>query len=119
MAYDTKAGFMAVERRYSTVEDWEQVLGAQVRAARIAADLDQVSLAERADVSLGALKNLEAGKGSSLKTLVRVVRALDRTDWLESLAPPITISPLAMLASRRSGARPRQRVRRSRKTGHD
>jgi transcriptional regulator with XRE-family HTH domain len=109
---------MAVERQHRTVEEWEATVGAQIRAARIAANRDQAGLAERADVSLGALKNLEAGKGSSLKTLVRVVRALDRTDWLESLAPPIAISPMAMLASKRKGSRPRQRVRRSRPGGH-
>lgn len=105
---------MAAERQHRTVEEWEAVVGAEVRAARIAANLDQAALAARADVSLGALKNLEAGKGSSLKSVVRVVRALDRTDWLEALAPPITVSPLAMLAAKRSGARPRQRVGRPR-----
>jgi transcriptional regulator with XRE-family HTH domain len=102
---------MAAERQHRTVEEWEALVGAEVRAARIAANVDQASLAARADVSVGALKNLEAGKGSSLKTVVRVVRALDRTDWLEALAPPITVSPLAMLAAKRSGGRPRQRVR--------
>jgi transcriptional regulator with XRE-family HTH domain len=94
-----------------SVKDWEGLVGAQIRAARISADLDQVALAALADVSLGAVKNLEAGKGSSLRTVVRVVRALGRTDWLEALAPAVTISPLAMLDSTRPAARPRQRVR--------
>jgi transcriptional regulator with XRE-family HTH domain len=101
---------MAIERRSSTVQEWEARLGAQVRAIRIAADLDQVTLAERADLSVGAIKNLEAGKGSSLGTLIRVLRALDRTDWLESLAPPITVSPLHMLAAKRATAAPRRRA---------
>ena len=105
---------MSVEGANRTVEEWEEELGAQVRATRIAANLDQAGLAALADVSLGALKNLEAGNGSSLKTVVRVVRALDRTRWLESLAPPITVSPLAMLTSKRAAGRPRQRVGRPR-----
>jgi transcriptional regulator with XRE-family HTH domain len=105
---------MSVMRQNKTTEEWETLVGAQFRAARIAADLDQASLAEQADVSIGAIKNLEAGKGSSLKTVVRVLRALDRTDWLESLAPPVSISPMALLASKRSGTRPRQRVVHSR-----
>jgi hypothetical protein len=42
------------------------------------------------------------------------VRALGRVEWLESLAPPITISPLDMLSSRRPATRPRQRVSRRR-----
>jgi transcriptional regulator with XRE-family HTH domain len=105
---------MAVERTRRSTEEWEAAIGTQVRAARIAADLDQSELAKRADISLGAVKNLEAGKGSSLKTLVRVVRALGQTEWLESLTPPITVSPLAMLSSKRSATRTRQRVSRRR-----
>jgi len=105
---------MSFEHHTRTVQEWEADLGEQVRAARIAAQLDQATLAERADLSLGAVKNLEGGKGSSLKTLIRVLRVLDRTDWLDALAPPITISPLQMLAAKRSAARPRRRVSRTR-----
>lgn len=100
--------------RRLTTDEWEAVIGAEVRAARIDAQLDQVTLAARADVSLGAVKNLEAGKGSTIKTLVRVVRALGRTEWLESLTPPITVSPMAMLTSGRTGRPARQRVSRHR-----
>jgi len=89
------------------------VVGGQVRSARLAADLDQRTLAARADVSVGAVKNLEGGKGSSLRTLIPVVRALGRLDWLEALAPPITISPLRMLAAKSSEpSRPRRASRR-------
>jgi len=105
---------MVVERFHRSTEEWEALIGAEVRAARIAADLDQTELARLADISLGAVKNLEAGKGSSLKTLVRVVRALGRTEWLESLTPPITVSPVAMLSSKGSATRTRQRVSRRR-----
>jgi transcriptional regulator with XRE-family HTH domain len=94
-----------------TTEDWEALIGAEVRTARIAAELDQRELAKLSDVSLGAVKNLENGKGSSLRTLIRVVRALGRSEWLESLSPPITISPLSMLSSRRRPERAAQRVR--------
>jgi DNA-binding XRE family transcriptional regulator len=55
--------------------DWEQQLGAQFRAARLEAELDQATLAKRANVSEGAIKALEAGRGSTLKTLVKVLRA--------------------------------------------
>jgi transcriptional regulator with XRE-family HTH domain len=103
---------MTVDIIRRSTDEWEAVIGAEVRAARIAANLDQVELARRADISLGAVKNLENGKGSTLKTLVRVVRALGRTEWLESLTPLITVSPLAMLAKRT--AAPRQRVSRRR-----
>jgi transcriptional regulator with XRE-family HTH domain len=104
---------MHVTRSYTTVEEWEALVGEQVRAARIAADVDQARLAALADVSVGAVSNLERGKGSSLKTLVAVVRALGRTDWLESLAPPVTVSPMQMLRAKQRTPRKRVRVRTS------
>ena len=82
---------------HRTVEEWETVIGEQVRNARIASDLDQKRLSELANVSVGAVSNLERGRGSSLKTLVAVVRAVGRTDWLDSLGPPVTVSPLQVL----------------------
>jgi hypothetical protein len=57
-------------------------------------------LAEQAGVGLTALKNLESGKGAALKTLIKILRALNRIDWLETLAPAVSISPLQMLKSK-------------------
>ncbi|MFV5215564.1 helix-turn-helix domain-containing protein [Azonexus caeni] len=96
-----------------TVDEWAFELGEQMRALRLRADLDQISLAERAGVSLTAVKNIESGKGATLKTLIRMLRALGRAEWLSSLAPPVSISPLQMLK-----ARPvRQRASRKRPPG--
>ena len=94
----------------STVE-MEQSLGEQVRALRIAAGLDQGQLASLAGLSVGSVKNLEQGNGSSLRTVVRVVRALGRDDWLSTLAPRVGVSPIDMLRARRE---PRKRVYRQR-----
>jgi transcriptional regulator with XRE-family HTH domain len=91
----------------------DSVLGEQVRRLRIASDIDQLTLASQANVSVGALKNLEGGKGSSLKTLVMVLRALNKDDWLSMLAPATTVSPLQMLRDEKLNA-PRQRVSRNR-----
>jgi transcriptional regulator with XRE-family HTH domain len=96
-----------------TVGEWEEVVGLQIRNARIAAELDQRQLSERANVSVAAISNLERGKGSSLKTLVAVVRALERTGWLESLAPSVTVSPLQALRAKQRSPRMRVRVRRA------
>jgi transcriptional regulator with XRE-family HTH domain len=95
-----------------TVEGWEALLGEQVRNARIARELDQKHLSQLANVSVGAISNLERGAGSSLSTLVAVIRALDRTDWLESLAPSPSISPLQALRAKERSPRRRVRVRR-------
>lgn len=94
----------------NTVEEWESQLGEQMRAMRLRANLDQITLAERAGIGLTALKNLESGKGATVKTLIKALRALDRTDWLSSLAPTVSISPMQMLKAkpaRQRASRPR------------
>ena len=48
----------------------------------------------------------EAGAGSTLDTLVRVLKAMDATNALNTLVPEPQVSPLALLRS----ARPRRRV---------
>jgi transcriptional regulator with XRE-family HTH domain len=91
----------------NTVE-LEERLGARLRELRILKNLDQKALAARAGVSLNAVRHLETGKGARVNSLVKVLRALDRSDWLETLAPTVSISPLQML---RRGTRERRRVR--------
>ena len=92
-------------------EELEKALGSSVRALRIARSLTQVELADRANVALGALKHLESGAGATTSTLVKVVRALDATDWLAQLAPaPAPFNPLDVLATKQS-AQPRVRSR--------
>lgn len=89
-----------------TPEEMEAALGERLKALRLARNLDQKSLAERAGISVRALRNLEGGQGSTLKSLVRVLRALDREDWLKSIAPVATINPLMLGRN----AEPRQRA---------
>jgi transcriptional regulator with XRE-family HTH domain len=84
-----------------TVGEWEFGLGQQVRAIRLRLNFDQLTLADSAGISLTALKNLETGKGAAVKTLIRVLRALNRVEWLDTLAPPVSISPLQMLKSKK------------------
>ena len=81
-------------------DDREAVLGRQLRSLRLRQDLDQRTLAERAGVALNVVKHLEAGNGSTLSSLIRVLRALGRADWLGSLAPAVSISPMQMLKSK-------------------
>jgi transcriptional regulator with XRE-family HTH domain len=83
-----------------TPEEWEAELGRQLRDLRLRQNIDQRQLAEHAGVALNAVKNLEAGKGANLTSLVKVLRALGRTDWLGTLAPAVSISPLQMLKSK-------------------
>jgi transcriptional regulator with XRE-family HTH domain len=97
-------------------DELEEVIGGQIRKLRIGQSLTQVEVAERANVSLGALKHLESGVGTTVHTLVKVLRALGRQDWLGSLEPENrSFNPLDLLSTReREGrtARPRRAPRR-------
>jgi len=97
-----------------TTEEWEATLGRQLRDLRLRQNVDQRQLAEQAGVALNVVKNLEAGKGATVKSLVKVLRALGRVEWIESLAPVVSISPLQMLKSKPS----RQRASRVKGTPH-
>ncbi len=84
-----------------TTEEAEADLGQQIKTLRLRKNVSQTDLAQQAGIALGALKNLELGKGATLKTLIKALRALDRLDWLETIAPPVSISPLQMLKTSR------------------
>jgi transcriptional regulator with XRE-family HTH domain len=87
-------------------EELEAVLGEGVRAVRIIHRLTQIELADRANVSVGSLKNLESGRGSTTSTLVKVAHALGQDHWLRALAPATTsFNPLDLLKPRQSKER--------------
>jgi transcriptional regulator with XRE-family HTH domain len=95
---------------YLTTAELEAGLGASLRALRLDRNLDQRTVAARAGVSVHALKNLESGKGT-LKTLVSILRALERESWLATIAPVATINPLSL--PRGATRRQRASVRKS------
>jgi transcriptional regulator with XRE-family HTH domain len=92
---------------FHTPNELEASLGENLKRLRLNKNIDQKSLAAQAGLSLRALKNLENGQGSTLKSLVTVVRALGREDWLGSIAPIASINPLSLVRT----ATPRQRAR--------
>lgn len=83
----------------------EADLGEKLKRMRLNKNLEQKTLAARAGVSVRALRNLESGAGSTVKTLLSIVRALGRESWLETVAPIPTINPVTMTS------RAAQRVR--------
>jgi transcriptional regulator with XRE-family HTH domain len=95
---------------FMSPDELQAALGKQLQELRIAKNLDQITTAEKAGISEKALRNLEAGRGSSIETLVRVLKALDSLDGLRLLAPKSSVSPLALL---RHSETARRRVRRS------
>ena len=95
---------------FMSPDELQVALGKQLQELRIAKNLNQITTAEKAGISEKALRNLEAGRGSSIETLVRVLKALDSLDGLRLLAPKPSVSPLALL---RHSETARRRVRRS------
>lgn len=91
---------------HQTIEEMEAALGANLKALRLDLNVDQHTVADRAGISISALKNLENGRGSTVRTLVATLRALGRADWLASIAPVASINPL----THTEAATPRQRA---------
>jgi transcriptional regulator with XRE-family HTH domain len=95
-----------------TENEWAVAVGEQLRQLRLRRQLDQRQLSEMAGVALNSVKHLEMGRGATLSSLIKVLRTLGRADWLESLAPAVSISPLQLLKAKQ----PRRRA--SRQTKH-
>lgn len=92
---------------YNTPAELELALGNNLKQLRLARNIDQRSLAEQAGVSTRALQSLENGEGSSLNTLMKVLRVLGRESWIDTIAPVASINPMAMVSNKA----PRQRAR--------
>ena len=99
-----------------TSDEWEVELGRQLRALRLKQNLDQQQLADQAGVALNAVKNLESGKGATLRSLIQVLRILNRIEWLRTLAPAVSISPVQMLKTKAPRQRASRRQPRTKKT---
>lgn len=103
--YDTDMS----ELSFKSISELQVLLGEQLQALRLSRNLDQITTAEKAGLSEKALRNLEAGRGSTVASFLRVLKALDSLEGLELLAPRPSVSPLALLRSSKA----RQRVRQS------
>lgn len=91
-----------------TPQELEIMLGDHIKALRLQKNLDRQTLCNQAGISENALRHLEGGKGTTIKTLIRVIKALDRQSWLTSIAPQVSINPLHMIRAKH----PRQRASR-------
>jgi transcriptional regulator with XRE-family HTH domain len=88
-----------------TPDEWLIRIGDRIRNLRLRQNIDQVTLAERASISVSALRNLEAGQGATLTTLIKTLRSLERTDWLDILAPTVSINLLQAIQGKHKKVR--------------
>ncbi len=93
---------------FSTPNELQQQLGERLKRLRLSRNLDQRTTAEKAGISEKALRNLETGRGSTVETLLRVLKALDSLQGIELLAPETSVNPLDLLRQ----SKPPQRARR-------
>ena len=96
---------------FSTPNELQQQLGERLKRLRLNRNLDQRTTAEKAGISEKALRNLEAGRGSTVETLLRVLKALDSLHGIDLLAPEASVNPLDLL---RQAAPPQRAPRRPR-----
>lgn len=92
-----------------TADAWQDEIARWIRSQRAGAGLTQVEVARAANVSLGAVKALEQGRGSTLRTFVGVLRALNLDGELDRLmrrAP--TVDPMSLLNARTADSRRRK-----------
>lgn len=89
------------------VDDLQASLGESLKELRLKRNIEQKSLAAQAGISLQALKNIENGQGSNLRSFLSLMLALGREEWIKAIAPLPTVNPLTLTR----GAQNRQRAR--------
>jgi transcriptional regulator with XRE-family HTH domain len=73
-----------------------QELGRRAQRERLNRDIAQADLAIKAGISRRALQNFESGRPSTTASLIRILRALDKIDSLDSFLPEPGLSPIQL-----------------------
>jgi transcriptional regulator with XRE-family HTH domain len=74
----------------------EQELGKRLKNHRLDLNLSQTEVATRSGLARRTITAIENGEGSTLTTLIALLRALNALDTLESFLPDPGISPIAL-----------------------
>ncbi len=98
----------------STNSQIEQKLGERLKNRRLDLNITQQEAAERSGLSRRTITSIENGEGSTLASLIALLRGLNALDTLESFLPDPGISPMAMITSLRE--EPRKYASKPRKT---
>ena len=81
-----------------------QKIGSQIKQARIEQDITQKELSRMAGVSMFSISSIENGSNTSILTLIQILRALNRFDFLEPFFKEKEISPVAIAMAMESQA---------------
>mgnify|MGYP002623184217 FL=1 len=86
-----------------------QQIGSKVKDLRIAKGMKQVDLAKASGVSVFTISAVENGKATSMLTMIQLLRALEKLDYLDSFFQEAIVSPMAY-AKLMEGNKRRERV---------
>ena len=96
----------------------EKTIGETIRRLRIRKGLPLEDVAARANLSPISVRALELGRGSTLSTMVKVLRAIDEQAFIQDWADKsIELSPMQALRSARKLAIEPKRVSRKQAKG--
>jgi transcriptional regulator with XRE-family HTH domain len=74
------------------------MIASRVRRERLNQNRTQEEIALTAGVALNVVKRLESGLGCSLRSLVRLLRALGKLEQLDLFLPEPGVSPMQLAA---------------------
>lgn len=106
---------MATILEISRTQDVLQELGRRIRQVRLAQNETIDVIAKRAGVGTNTVRRLEAGRNSSLESLIRVLRANGRLQVLDGLLSGDESLPSPRAIRKLQG---KERVRASKDVGH-
>jgi putative transcriptional regulator len=72
-------------------------VGSRLKRERLNRNLTRAEIAAKAGVSIKTIQNVENGKGSTVTSLVRLMRALGIAARFDSLVPEPGLSPIELL----------------------
>lgn len=89
---------LVVVFEFLTIPELARELGERLKNCRLGRRLEQTELAERAGISDRTVRALEKGTGSSVDSLLRVMKALGILEGLDAMVPPgPSVDPLVLL----------------------
>lgn len=92
----------------------EQEIGTRIQRERLKQNITQARLARLTGLSRVTISAFETGKGSSLSTLIQILRALQKLETMENLLPSAELSPIERLRMQDKGIRQRARSKKPR-----
>lgn len=101
-----------IDFNLASSETIENILGKKLEALRLKRNITQDHLAREAGVSRSTITRLsQDGKGISLDSFIRILKALHIENNLEMLLPDLDLSPLEELKKNTQPTRQRARAR--------